>query len=79
MRGGKRISTSAPPFPLLPPDPDIPLDLEHALRTAYVRARYDLRIDYTQPPAPALLPEDTAWATALLAQAGIVANGERTS
>ena len=67
------------PIPLLPPDPDIPLDLGQALRTAYARARYDLRIDYTQPPAPALLPEDTAWATALLAQAGIVSNGERTS
>ena len=67
------------PIPLLPPDPDIPLDLGQALHTAYARARYDLRIDYTQPPAPALLPEDTAWATALLAQAGIVSNGERTS
>jgi len=67
------------PIPLLPPDSDIPLDLGQALRTAYARARYDLRIDYTQPPSPALLPEDAAWATALLAQAGIVSNGERTS
>lgn len=67
------------PIPLLPPDLDIPLDLGQALRTAYARARYDLRIDYIQPPAPALLPEDTAWATALLAQPGIVPNGERTS
>ena len=44
------------PIPLLRPDPDIPLDLEQALRTAYARARYDLRIDYTRPPSPPLLP-----------------------
>ena len=60
------------PIPLLRPDPDIPLELGQALRTAYARARYDLRIDYTQPPSPPLFPEDAVWAMALLAQGGMV-------
>lgn len=54
------------PVPLVPPDPPVPLDMGQALRTAYQRARYDLRIDYTAPPAPPLSPEDAAWATDLL-------------
>ncbi len=56
------------PVPLLKPDPDVPLDIGQALRTAYERARYDLRIDYTAPPIPPLSPEDVAWAAALLDQ-----------
>jgi hypothetical protein len=40
------------PIPLLPPDPSVPLDLGQALRTAYERARYDLRVDYRRPPLP---------------------------
>ncbi len=54
------------PVPLLPPDPPVPLDMGQALRTAYQRARYDLRIDYTAAPPPPLSPEDAAWATVLL-------------
>lgn len=54
------------PVPLVPPDPPIPLDIGQALRTAYQRARYDLRIDYTTPPTPPLSPEDAAWMAALL-------------
>jgi hypothetical protein len=50
------------PIPLLPPDPSVPLDLGHALRTAYERARYDLRVDYRRPPVPPLSPADAAWA-----------------
>jgi len=53
------------PIPLLPPDPPVPLDLGQALRTAYERARYDLRVDYRQPPVPPLSPPDAAWAAAL--------------
>jgi len=33
-------------IPLLAPDPPVPLDIGQALRTAYERARYDLRVDY---------------------------------
>jgi hypothetical protein len=53
------------PLPLLPPDPPVPLELGQALRTAYERARYDLRVDYRQPPVPPLSPADAAWAEAL--------------
>lgn len=55
------------PIPLLAPDPPVPLDLGQALRTAYERARYDLRVDYHRPPNPPLSPEDAAWATAVRA------------
>jgi Protein of unknown function (DUF4058) len=58
------------PIPLLPPDPPVPLDLGQALRTAYKRARYDLRVDYHQPPVPPLSPADAAWAEALLGSPG---------
>src|SRR5499427_3352673 len=53
------------PIPLLPPDPPVPLELGQALLTAYERARYDLRVDYRQPPVPPLSPADTVWAEAL--------------
>jgi len=53
------------PVPLLAPDPPVPLDIGQALRTAYARARYDLRVDYRQPPVPPLSPADAAWAAAL--------------
>ena len=59
------------PVPLLPPDPDVPLDLGHALAIIYDRSGYDLRIDYTQsPPGPALFAEDEAWLEAHLRTAG---------
>ena len=40
--------------------------LGQALRTAYERARYDLRVDYHTPPVPPLSLADATWATALL-------------
>ena len=59
------------PVPLLPPDPDVPLDLGRALATIYDRSGYDLRIDYTQrPPAPALSAEEGAWLEAHLQSVG---------
>jgi hypothetical protein len=58
------------PIPLLAPDPPVPLDLGPALRTAYERARYDLRVDYHKPPVPPLSTADVAWAAALLGPAG---------
>jgi hypothetical protein len=59
------------PVPLLPPDPDVPLDLGRALATLYDRSGYDRRIDYTQrPPAPILSVEDGAWLEAHLRTVG---------
>jgi hypothetical protein len=52
--------------PLRLPDPDVPLDLQAALQTAYDEARYDLSIDYSQPPTPPLNEADAEWAKALL-------------
>lgn len=57
--GGDRISEIWPvalneplpilPIPLLPPDPDAPLDLNDAIKNIYTRAVYARRIDYRQP------------------------------
>jgi hypothetical protein len=52
--------------PLLKPDPPATLDLGAALRTAYARARYDLRVDYTKEADPPLSPQDAQWKALLL-------------
>jgi hypothetical protein len=50
------------PVPLRPPDEPVPLDVGAALHDTYRRARYDLDIDYHQPPPPPeLSAEDAAW------------------
>jgi Protein of unknown function (DUF4058) len=54
------------PIPLLAPDPPVPLELGQALRTAYARARYDLRVDYRKPPVPHLSAANATWAAALI-------------
>jgi hypothetical protein len=48
--------------PLLRPDAPVDLDLNQALRTAYRRAHYDLRIDYRAPCDSPLAPADAEWA-----------------
>ncbi|MBC8075223.1 MAG: DUF4058 family protein [Chloroflexales bacterium] len=53
--------------PLRPPDPAVPLDLGLAIHDAYRRARYDIELDYRQPPPPpALAPDDSNWLDAHL-------------
>ncbi|MCS6841521.1 MAG: DUF4058 family protein [Roseiflexus sp.] len=60
------------PVPLRAPDPDVPLDLSAALNDAYAEGRYNLRIDYRNPPPPPpLTPADEAWHTERLAAAGL--------
>lgn len=61
-----RDSLPVVPVPLLPGDDDVPLDLGGALRTIYDEARYELSVDYGQPPDPPLAGEDAAWARTLL-------------
>lgn len=56
-------------IPLLRGDPPVDLDLGDALRTAYARARYDLRINYQQPPKPPLAPEDAEWVRQIVSTA----------
>ncbi|GIV84528.1 MAG: hypothetical protein KatS3mg052_1535 [Candidatus Roseilinea sp.] len=41
------------------------LDLNAVLHDLYVRARYDLMLDYNQPPVPPLNDADAAWAREL--------------
>lgn len=51
------------PVPLRRPDPDVPLPLTTLVHQVYRNARYDLRIDYRQPPPP---PDLTLEEAALL-------------
>lgn len=54
------------PLPLLRQDESPEVDLGAILHALYDRARFDLRLDYSQPPVPPLSDEDTAWAQQLL-------------
>jgi hypothetical protein len=57
--------------PLLPPLPDVALDLQAAFTAVYQRARYGDSLDYSQPaPPPPLRPADLAWVNGRVAQAG---------
>ena len=57
------------PVPLLPPDPDVPLDLNAAIRDVYDNSRYERRITYRLPvPLPPLRPAISAWVESLLAE-----------
>ncbi|HZT80193.1 MAG TPA: DUF4058 family protein [Gemmataceae bacterium] len=58
------------PVPLLPDDPDVPLDLQAALSTEYDIIGYDELIDYSQPPPGPLTPEQAAWVEERLRQSG---------
>lgn len=60
-----------PPFnlPLLPGDPQPVVELNDILHDVYARARYDLGLDYDQPPAPPLNESDIAWAKELIEKA----------
>lgn len=67
-----RDSIKPVPVPLCYPDPPVPLDLGAAIHEAYRRARYDLEIDYREPPPPPeLAPDDAAWLDAHLRAKGL--------
>lgn len=59
------------PIPLLPGDPDAPLDLQVVLSSAYERAHYEDRLDYRREPVPPLPHEWAPWADRLLKQKGL--------
>jgi Protein of unknown function (DUF4058) len=50
------------PIPLLPPDPDVWIDLGALFATTYRRGRYDRSVDYSQPPPIKLDTARLAWA-----------------
>ncbi len=54
------------PLPLLPGDAEPLVPLNEILHALYTRARFDLRIDYTQPPTPPLPEEHDEWVNQLL-------------
>ncbi|MDW8270035.1 MAG: DUF4058 family protein [Anaerolineae bacterium] len=68
---GLREMLPTVPVPLLPPDPDVSLDLQAAVDACFALVGYERLLDYTQPPPPPpLADEDAAWADELLRRAG---------
>jgi hypothetical protein len=60
------------PVPLLPPDPDVPLDMQAAVRACFDLVGYERLLDYASPPPPPeLSAEDAAWVDELLRAAGL--------
>jgi len=55
-------------IPLQKGEDEPTLPLNDVLHDLYRRARFDLRLDYSQPPAPPLMEADTSWAQELIAQ-----------
>ena len=55
-------------IPLRKPDADAPLDLQKALEMVYDRGAYDLKLDYTKSPIPALPPALARWSNKMLKQ-----------
>ena len=59
------------PVPLLPPDPDVPLELQAAFQACFDLVHYERLLDYAAPPLPLPLnDEDAAWASEVLRSAG---------
>ncbi len=59
------------PVPLRRDEKAVVLALGKLLSEIYDRARYDLRLNYHQPPEPPLAPEDAIWASELLRAKGL--------
>lgn len=59
------------PVPLLPPDPDVTLDLQAAVDACFALVHYERLLDYTAPPPPPELSEDELqWVEERLRAAG---------
>ena len=58
------------PVPLLPPDPDVPLDLQTAVDSCFALVGYERLLDYgAPPPEPPFLPDDARWIEERIRQA----------
>jgi hypothetical protein len=61
----------AVPVPLLPPDPDVPLDLQAAVTACFDLVGYERLLDYSGPPPPPDLSDgDADWVAGILHAAG---------
>lgn len=50
------------PVPLLPPDKDVPLDLQTAVNNCFSLVGYERLLNYKEPPPPPTFPEeDASW------------------
>src|SRR5205807_6178541 len=58
------------PIPVRAGDDDAALDLQLMLDTVYDRAGYDLRVDYSRKPTPALTVTDSDWAEQIVTSDG---------
>ncbi len=58
---GLREPLPTVPVPLLPPDPDVPLQLQVAIKACFELVGYERLLDYTQPPPPPLDADDLTW------------------
>ena len=58
-------------LPLVPGDDEPEVALNRILHVLYRRARFDLRLDYTQLPVPPLARADAAWAQELITARGL--------
>ena len=57
----------AVPVPLLPPDPDVVLDLQAAVNACFALVGYERLLNYNASlPSPDLAPDDRAWVDELL-------------
>ncbi len=62
---GLRQPLPVVPVPLLPPDPDAPLDLQAAVRSCFERENYDHLLDYSTR-LDYLSEEDAAWVESIV-------------
>lgn len=60
------------PVPLLPPDRDVPLDLQAAIEACFALVGYERLLPYREPPPPPdLPPQELAWLEERLREAGL--------
>ena len=66
-----RVPLPTVPVPLVPPDPEVPLDMQAAVQACFDLVGYERLLDYTSPPPPPEFnTEDAVWLDEVLRTAG---------